>query len=349
MEDFLGELLDRIEASGANFSQNAYGVVGAEVMPLLEIMAVVYVAWYAVQLLVGSARLGVGEIVGRIVRMMLVLALVSQWGYFDTFFYSWLDDTPEDVGRAILAASSTGITEPTNGLSLIWKTANDAASAFAEQSGYFAVLPSLIGFLIMACTAIFMAVALAILVLAKVMMWVLIGTAPIFIGCMLFEQTRSYGVGWFNQVIIYALIPLFIYVIAAFLIAAMDPELTAIETAAQSRTLKLSDVAAFILLCAAGAFIMLQIQSIAQGIAGGIAAGIGQMGYGIARFAGIQVPRRTFRSGMAAGRAGYRLYDRYRASGDRPPDEPRSLPPPGEAAGARLAMQNRISANSTPR
>ena len=48
--------------------------------------------------------------------------------------------------------------------------------------------------------AMFIAVALAILVLAKVMLWVLIGTAPIFISCMLFEQTRSYGVGWFNQV-----------------------------------------------------------------------------------------------------------------------------------------------------
>jgi type IV secretion system protein VirB6 len=348
MEDFLGELLDRIEASGANFSEEAYGVVGSEVMPLLQILAVVYVAWYAVQLLVGSARIGVGEVVGRVVRVMLILALVSQWGYFNTFFYSWLNDTPEDVGRAILAASSTGITEPTNGLSLIWKTANDAASAFAEQSGYFAVLPSLIGFLIMGCTAIFMAVALAILVLAKVMMWVLIGTAPIFIGCMLFEHTRNYGVGWFNQVVIYALIPLFIYVIAAFLIAAMDPELTSIEAAAQNRTLKLSDVAAFVLLCAAGAFIMLQIQTIAQGIAGGIAAGIGQMGYSIARFAGINVPRGTVRGGIVAGRAGYRLLGWYRGRGDKPPDDP-PPPPAAHGNGAASAMQNRISANSTPR
>lgn len=347
MEDFLGELLDRIEASGANFSEQAYGVVGSEVLPLLQVLAVVYVAWYAIQLLVGSARIGVGEMVGRIVRMMLILALVSQWGHFNTFFYSWLNDTPEDVGRAILAASSTGITEPTNGLSMIWKTANDAASAFAEQSGYFAVLPSLIGFLIMACTAIFMAVALAILVLAKVMMWVLIGTAPIFIACMLFEQTRNYGIGWFNQVVIYALVPLFIYVIAAFLIAAMDPELTAIEAAAQSRTLKLSDVAAFVLLCAAGAFILLQIQTIAQGIAGGIAAGIGQMGYGIARFAGVQAPRRALRGGVAAGRAGYRLFGRNSGRADQPAEDPTS--PPAGGNGAALAMQNRISANSTPR
>lgn len=112
--------------------------------------------------------------------------------------------------------------------------------------------------------------------------------------------------------------------------------------------LKLSDVAAFVLLCAAGAFILLQIQTIAQGIAGGIAAGVGQMGYGIARFAGVQAPRRAMRGGLAAGRAGYRLYGRHRGQSEQTPnDSPR--PPAGDGAGAALAMQNRISANSTPR
>ena len=44
---------------------------------------------------------------------------------------------------------ATGITEPTNGLSQIWKTANVAAAAFSEQAGYFSVLPALIGMIIM--------------------------------------------------------------------------------------------------------------------------------------------------------------------------------------------------------
>lgn len=347
MEDFLGNLLERIDNSGTNFSERAYGVVGSEIMPLLNILFVLYVGFYGLQLLTGSARVGVGEIVARIVRMMLILALIGQWGNFNDLVYSWLSNTPEDVGRAILAASSTGITEPTNGLSLIWKTANEAAAAFAEQSGYFAVLPSLIGFLIMACTAIFMAIALAILVLAKVMMWVLIGSAPIFIACILFDRTRSYGVGWLNQVIIYALIPLFIYVIAAFLIAAMDPELTAIDTAAKARTLKLSDVAAFMLLCAAGGFVMLQIQSLAQGIGGGIAAGIGHASYGLARYAGWSVPRATVRGAVSAGRGGYNLYRRFRGQGEGGGEEP---PGAGNGSeGTRTAMQNRISANSMPR
>jgi type IV secretion system protein VirB6 len=93
---------------------------------------------------------------------------------------------------------------------------------------------------------------------------------------MLFNPTRNYAVGWLNQALLYALIPLFVYVIAAFLIAAMAPELTKINQISGSRELKLSDFAAFIMLCLAGSFVLIQIQSLAQGIVGGLAMPIGR-------------------------------------------------------------------------
>ena len=340
MDDFLGDLLQRIEDSGTSFSEQAYSTVGQEILPLLELMLVAYVGYYGLQLFLGTARIGVSEIVGRIVRMMIILALVSSWANFNNLVYHWINDTPEDVGRAILAASGTGITEPTSGLSQIWRTANQAGSAFAEQSGFFSILPSMVGVLVMVGAGIFIAVALAILILAKVMLWVLIGTAPVFIACMLFEKTRGYGVGWFNQVLTYALIPLFIYVVAAFLIAAMNPELTKIDVASGSRTLTLADIAGFMLLCAAGAFVMLYVQSIGQGIAGGVSASAGSFGAGIARKLGVTVPFAAARATGSAARAGYRgaraLRDRYRSGDDS--DQSRT----------KAAMQTKITQNSTP-
>jgi len=106
-------------------------------------------------------------------------------------------------------------------------------------------------------------------------LWVLLGTAPIFLSCMLFNPTRNYALGWLNQSLLYALIPLFVYVIAAFLIAAMAPELTKIDNVSGTRELKLSDFAAFIMLCIAGSFVLVQVQSLAQGIAGGFSMPIG--------------------------------------------------------------------------
>jgi type IV secretion system protein VirB6 len=342
MNDFLGDLLDRIEETGKLFSSKAYGILGNEIMPLLYVMFLAYVAYYGLQLFMGTARISVSEIIGRVVRMMLILALIDSWDYFNTFFYKWLNNTPEDVGRALLTATGTGITEPTNGLSMIWKSANEAASAFAEQSGYFAVLPSLVGIVVLIGALVFIAVALAILLLAKVMTWVLIGTAPIFIACMLFEETRGFGRSWFQQVLLYALIPMFVYVVAAFLITALDPELTKMTNSAGQKEIQLSDIAGFLLLCFAGAFVLVNIQVLAQGIVGGMAAGIGNMARSLGRFTGITAPLTALRAGRSAaghiGNAGMRARDRT-LSGMR--ENIRNA--------SAEAMQNRISGNSLPR
>lgn len=343
MQDFLGDLLDRIENSGTSFSEKAYTIVGGEIMPLLKVMLIVYVAYYGLQLFMGTARISVSEIISRIIRMMIIIALVGSWSNFNDLIYKWINDTPEDVGRAILTASGTGITEPTNGMSMIWETANKAAAAFAEQSGYFAFLPSAIGVLIMVGAGLFIAVALAILILSKVMLWVLLGTSPIFISCMLFERTRGYGTGWFNQVLTYALIPLFIYVIAAFLIAAMNPELSKINVASGTRTLTLADTAGFLLLCAAGAFVMLYIQSIGQGIAGGIAVGIGSAAASLAYKVGIQFPtgtaKATAKGIQGAYRFGSSVRHRFRDGGEGS----------GGSSGTKAAMESKISEHSAPR
>lgn len=333
MEDFIGELLQRIDASGENFTQRAYEALSQEIEPLLRLLFVVVVLFYGLQLLMGTSRLSVGEIIGRLVRVLIILIVVTSWANFNLLFYDWITLVPEAAGRAILAASATGVTEPTNGLSHIWRTANVAAAAFSEQAGYFSVLPALIGMIIMVFAGLFVAIALGILVLAKVVLWVLLGTAPIFIACMLFNATRNYAIGWLNQSLLYAIIPLFVYVIAAFLIAAMEPELTKIDDISGNRELRLSDFAAFIMLCMAGSFVLLQIQSLAQGIVGALATPIGHR----ARFhtaQGIYVGRAiigTIAAQMLA--AGQRVQARLHSP---------------QSDGARNSMQRAITANGTP-
>lgn len=273
--NFLDDLLTALEKAGANFTQHAYQAIGTEIMPLLRIMLIAYIAWYGIQLMLGTARISASEVVFRVVRMTIIVAFIGNWGTFQTFFYDWLNNTPEDVGRLLLVKSGTGITEPTSGLSQIWATANKAAAAFAKQTGYFAILPSMVGFLIMVAVGLFIAVALAILVLSKVMMWGLLAIAPIFIACLMFDNTRPYAMSWFQQVLTYAIMPLFVFVVAAFLITTMDTEIQKVVAASTESEVELTDISAFLLICVAGAFVLFNIQTLAQGIAGGIATGIG--------------------------------------------------------------------------
>lgn len=284
--DFIGQMLDRIDNAGTHFSERAYGIVGTEVMPLLKVMAIAFVTYYGIQLMLGTARISASEIVFRIARIVFIVTLVSQWSYFNDLFYSWLNSTPEDVGRAILTAvSGATMTDPTSGMSQIWESANKAAATYSAQSGYFAVLPALIGMLLIAAAAILICVGLAILILSKVMMWVLIGTAPIGISMMLFPQTRNFGWSWFTQTLAYAMMPLFVYSIAAFILSALSPEVATIQAKAAASSLQLSDLGAFVLLCLAGGFVLLNIQSMVQGITGVMAASVGGTANALNRWA----------------------------------------------------------------
>ena len=146
------------------FRSRAYEALSQEIEPLLRLLFILAVLFYGVQLFLGTSRISVAEIIGRLARMLVIFILVGTWANFNSLVYEWLTEVPEAAGRAILAASGTGITEPTNGLSQIWKTANVAAAAFSEQAGYFSVLPALIGMIIMLFAGIFVAIALGILV-----------------------------------------------------------------------------------------------------------------------------------------------------------------------------------------
>jgi type IV secretion system protein VirB6 len=334
VDDFIGELLGRIDASGENFSERAFEVLSRDLEPLLRLLFIAVILFYGVQLFLGTARLSIAEIIGRLAKVLVIFIILASWANFNSLVYEWITKVPEAAGRAILAASTTGVTEPTNGLSQIWRTANVAAAAFSEQAGYLSVLPALIGMVIMVFAGLFVAVALGILVLAKVVLWVLLGTAPIFISCFFFDATRSYAMGWLNQSLLYALIPLFVYVIAAFLIAAMEPELTKIDQISGSRVLTLSDIAGFIMLCLAGSFVLVQVQSLAQGIAGGLATPVGPRS------------RLWISSGIHWGREAIGQTSRQaRAAVDRVQARLHS----DRQDGAAASMQRAIASNGTPK
>ncbi|WP_287236500.1 hypothetical protein [Mesorhizobium sp.] len=148
-----------------------------------------------------------------------------------------------------------------------------------------------------------------------------------------------------QQVLLYALIPLFVYVVAAFLIAAMDPELTKVSNAANQRRLQLSDISAFLLLCGAGTFVLINIQILAQGIVGGVAAAIGSVARTVGRYTGLTVPMNVSRAGIKGASIGFQgsksLYTRFRGNGG-----PTTT---SGGDGAKAAMQNRISSHSMPR
>ncbi len=336
MNDFLLELLQRFDQLGPQFTHAGFLSVSANIMPTLNLLTIAYVAYFGVQLLLGVSRIGVGEVVGRVVRIMLILALISHWEYFNALIYGWISVTPEGGGRLILEALGSNIISPTLGLSNIWRTANVAAAEFSMQTGPTAVLPAVIGGLIILLAAVFASTALALMIMAKVMVWALVATAPIFISCLLFPQSRNIGRAWISQLLAYGLLSFFIYVIAAFLIYAVTPENERIINAINNNALKLNTFSAFMILCGGGALVLIRVLSLTQNLAKGLTDGVVHVfnAYGgSARSQPLERP-----SYAASGRSAMA----------GPLQEPVSDHWRREDGGMRTTMQNQIRGASAP-
>jgi hypothetical protein len=50
VNDFLGDILDLVGNTGAVFSEHAYHIIGNQIAPLLDVMLIVYLAFYGVHL-----------------------------------------------------------------------------------------------------------------------------------------------------------------------------------------------------------------------------------------------------------------------------------------------------------
>ncbi|WGG61735.1 type IV secretion system protein [Brucella intermedia] len=339
MGDFLGKILALVDKTGETFSAIAYNSIGRQIAPLLDIMLVAYLAFYGLQLIMGTSRISVAAVIARVFRMVFIVVLIKNWGYFNEIIYKWLNDTPKDLGDTLLNIMNTSANDTTAGLSRIWECANKAAGAFAEQTGFQAVLPSLVGQLLMAGALAFIGLALSMLLVAKIATWILIGTAPVFIACILFEQSRGVAWAWFQQLVLYALLPLFVYVICAFLITAIYPEVQHVLDAADQRKINLTDVRGFLLLCAAGAFVVANIFFLARGVASGVTGGIGNIARRAWLITGVDGTSRMVgtRTGNNVHWYGPRFYHFDRHASYSPINQ-----------GVKEAMQNRIRNNSLP-
>jgi type IV secretion system protein VirB6 len=137
---------------------------------------------------------------------------------------------------------------------------------------------------------IFLIIAAAYIVLAKVFLSILVVLGPLFISLALFPATRQFFSAWVNQVVNYNLYFLLINIVGAIFISYMN------ATFDQTTLLSDAGVIHLIFVCLFFAVILLKLPEMASGLAGGIAAN----GFG-ALSSTISSSQRMFSGGGKSG------------------------------------------------
>jgi type IV secretion system protein VirB6 len=118
------------------------------------------------------------------------------------------------------------------------------------------------------------------LLLAKVFMAFVLAVGPIFIACLAFPVTRRFADGWIAKVVNYVLLTVFVSAASAISLSIYQTYVNAtIATAASTNSLQ--DAFGLVALAGALIIVIVQLPSVAAGIAGGAAiSGAAAMAFG---------------------------------------------------------------------
>lgn len=114
--------------------------------------------------------------------------------------------------------------------------------------------------LVWIAAALFVGYAAALLLFAKITLWILLALAPIFITLLMFQISSRFFSGWLTGILQVALIPIFLSTFLSFYIFGTYDVIFALRgTTLEDGVPTMKEVGPFVLVCFIGLFVLVQI------------------------------------------------------------------------------------------
>lgn len=291
-------LFNKIDAVTTTFVSAISSNAIAAITPVVTVGLTLSFITFALLIIRGAVDMPVMEFLSRSVRIAIITSVALAGGLYQTQIAGAIQSSPDDLAQALITSPSSGATAA----SLIDSAADQgflrAQEAF-EKAGIFGdngIAYAVYGAIIMLATAILVAVGGAFVLLAKIALALLAGLGPLFILALLWQPTQRFFEMWVAQVLNYALLIVLFASVFGFMMSIFTGYMGDIKF---DGAMNLGyAVGGSVILAVAMLIILLQLPTIASGLAGGV--GLGYMW-----------ELRALRGGAAsAGRAARTAYQR---------------------------------------
>jgi type IV secretion system protein VirB6 len=250
--------------------------------------------------LVLTGRMDKSVLAGRVLRIVIVAALLTSADTFNTYIRDlFLQDIPSSVGSALTGGP---IYAPAAQFDALWNaTQRVAATMLSEATGYTQFGERLVIRLLQGVSFIALVVIFLIWIIARVLMGFVIALGPFLIGLALFDATRPFVDRWVGKLVSLTLVQLSVSVMLQMLMSGFNTYVRAAQAhTGGSLDEKLNDLLQVAAWYWCGLFLIKALAIVAYSIGGGLAASIAPMTQSSAMSAGGATARGVGR-GIAAG------------------------------------------------
>lgn len=300
---FYSDIFSQVDGALTSYvSDTASTVIGA-ISGVATTMFTIYVVMWGISMIRGLINEPITDGAIRMVRIAVVMGIALNIGLYNQFLADWLMQTPDRLG-AIIASGSSDVSTNVDFLDTLFSKLYDLGNAFWQKANAAGGLIPDIG-LILVAIGIWAVGIIAtgygafLLVLAKTGLALVMALGPIFVLLTMFDATRKFFDSWISQVVKFVLMAVLTAAAIKLILKIIETYLTAHGAGIIEDPTIPQSLPAFAL-CAIAFLVMMQVSSIASGLAGGVAIStLGAAGWAYNKATGGIAAGRDIASGKA--------------------------------------------------
>ncbi len=271
------QLIDNVDSIILGFVQGSFGSLTATIQVLWRLMFIVFIAVYGYKVFIGG-RFSASDLITHCFKIIIILVIATEWDTFFLFVYNMVTDLPADLAGQLMQSASTlygpyaqadSSATANNALSLFFDRGMAVSAKILEGAGWTNIGQYLYAFAVWFGTIGLAGYAAMLIVLAKLAVGILLALGPVFILLLIFSNTRQLFEGWLRTLLNYAVIPIFVYTLLAFLLVLIEAPLQKLEDSNINDSL-ITVIGPFLLTSVVSILLLSQIMNLAASVTGGV-------------------------------------------------------------------------------
>ncbi len=203
--------LRAVDCAASDMTGAAFGRLfapGGALGPVLSILLGLFIAFFAIALMLGRTNLSIRSLVPRMITLGLVLTFATSWLAYQTVVWNLAIGAPDYLATVLTGGQGSATTTFADKIDIVFGAIERATQAQAggEAADISAFSP--MGMLWLGAMLLLLG-TVGVLVTARIGLAVLLALGPIFVVLALFNGTRGLFTGWLKGVVMLALTPLF--------------------------------------------------------------------------------------------------------------------------------------------
>lgn len=249
--------LRAVDCVAADTTATAFGRLfapGGAMTDVLTIVLTLFVAFFAIALLLGRANLSVRSLTPRMITLGLVLTFATSWIAYQSVVWNLTIGAPDWIATQLIGGEGPATQTFADKIDVVFMAIQQTTQGNQDFSAFSPEGMMWLGALL------FLLGTVGVLVTARIALAILLAIGPVFVVMALFNGTRGLFTGWLKGVVMVALAPLFVVLGGTVMLELAVPILAALT--ATAGTIDPQAAMAFFLIGAVHVALMMMVMKV---------------------------------------------------------------------------------------